>query len=60
MSSTGRIGILTGSSSATLHVYRTLSNTFNVVGSLYSQTTSTALTFSQLGPVTVSVSAIFS
>ncbi|ETK95900.1 hypothetical protein L915_01229, partial [Phytophthora nicotianae] len=60
VSSTGRVGIGTGSPSATLHVSGTVSNTFNVGGSLYSQTTSTASTFSQLGPVTVSVSAMFS
>ncbi|ETI56092.1 hypothetical protein F443_01301 [Phytophthora nicotianae P1569] len=60
MSSAGRVGIGTGSHSATLDVSGTVSNTFNVGGSLYSQTTSTASTFSQLGPVTVSVSAMFS
>ncbi|DAZ94153.1 TPA: hypothetical protein N0F65_007353, partial [Lagenidium giganteum] len=56
----GRLGIGTTSPEKFLHVNGTVSNTFNVGGCLYSQTTSTASTFSQLGPVTVSVSAMFS
>ncbi|DBA00545.1 TPA: hypothetical protein N0F65_006449 [Lagenidium giganteum] len=56
----GRVGIQVSAASTLLHVSGTVSNTFNVGGALYSQTTSTASTFSQLGPGTVSVSAMFS
>jgi hypothetical protein len=53
----GRVGIGVSAASTLLHVSGTVSNTFNIGGSLYSPTTST---LSQLGPVTVSVSAMFS
>ncbi|DAZ99647.1 TPA: hypothetical protein N0F65_001884 [Lagenidium giganteum] len=52
--SAGYLGFGTTSSGTFLHVNGTASNAFNVGGSLYSQTTSTASTVSQLGPVTVS------
>jgi hypothetical protein len=55
----GRLGIGTTAPSTTLHVSGIVSNTFNVGGSLYSTGTSTAYTTSQLGPVTVSVAAMF-
>ncbi|EGZ27633.1 hypothetical protein PHYSODRAFT_475619 [Phytophthora sojae] len=55
----GRLGIGTTTPSTTLHVSGTISNTFNVGGQLYAQGTSTAYTTSQLGPVTVSVAAMF-
>ena len=55
----GRLGIGTTTVSTTLHVSGTVLNTFNVGGQLYAQGTSTAYTTSELGPVTVSVAAMF-
>lgn len=55
----GRLGINTTSPSSYLSVSGTVSNTFNVGGQLYAIGSSTAYTTSQLGPVTVSISANF-
>ncbi|NBW12416.1 MAG: tail fiber domain-containing protein [Caulobacteraceae bacterium] len=55
----GYVGINTTSPSTYLSVSGTVSNTFNVGGQLYAIGSSTAYTTSQLGPVTVSVSATF-
>ncbi|GMF64710.1 unnamed protein product [Phytophthora lilii] len=60
ITSAGRVGIGVSSPSTILHVSGTVLNTFNVGGSLYALGGSTAYTTSQLGPVTVSVSAMFS
>ena len=55
----GRLGIGTTTPSTTLHVGGTVSKTFNVGGQLYAQGKSTAYTTSELGPVMVSVAAMF-